>query len=485
VTGSRPRLWLALAYALAVLGTGAPLVAAPVAAARPAAGPSLSILGSPFDPDGDGKRDRVRIVVSLDSDAEVDVRIEDFDGRLVRTLASGETLPAGEHVWPWDGRRGSGGLASPGPYRVRVTARSTGEGTVRRATWVTLAERVPYPTRPEAVLVAIDPGHGGLAAGATWRGLAEDDVNLEIGLRLEAMLRGAGVRVLMTRRTDRNVNRARKDLDRDGRYTRPDELIARNDLANTAGADVHIAIHNNAAACHCVRGTEMYTHGGRTWSREGVALARYVQREHIRHLRTFPGFRPRDNGVKTHPYQALRPYHRRKMPRPSLQPSMLGESLFIDQPSEHRVLARRSGRTAIAAAYFDGIARYLGWRKFGLRFEVLDAPTAVRAGGRVDVRLRLTNSGRVTTSGWRLRARIVKAVFRYDGRPRRGDVVAGGAIPDGIGPGESVEVVFPGVRMPRARRTWLLKLDVDLPGGTHLSDRGVVGPQLRIRTLKG
>jgi hypothetical protein len=91
----------------------------------------------------------------------------------------------------------------------------------------------------------------------------------------------------------------------------------------------------------------------------------------------------------------------------------------------------------------------------------------------------------VTTSGWRLRARIVKAVFRYDGRPRRGDVVAGGAIPDGIGPGESVEVVFPGVRMPRARRTWLLKLDVDLPGGTHLSDRGVVGPQLRIRTLKG
>jgi hypothetical protein len=162
---------------------------------------------------------------------------------------------------------------------------------------------------------------------------------------------------------------------------------------------------------------------------------------------------------------------------------MLGESLFIDWPSEHRVLGRRDGRTTIAAAYFDGIARYLGWRRYGLRYQVLEAPATTPAGGRAAVRLRLTNSGRATSRGWRLRARVVRAVFRYDGRPRRGRVAASLAIPDGIGPGESVEVVIPGIPMPRARRAWLVKLDVDLPGGGHLSDRGVVGPQLRIRTV--
>ena len=129
---------------------------------------------------------------------------------------------------------------------------------------------------------------------------------------------------------------------------------------------------------------------------------------------------------------ALRPYHKRRMPRPSLQPSILGESLFIDQRSEHRVLRSRDGRTAIAAAYFDGSPLPAG-RRFGLRYEVLGAPTVVRAGGALDIRLRLTNSGKVPTSGWRLRARVVRAVPRYDGRPRRGPVVAGVRSPTGSG----------------------------------------------------
>ena len=126
----------------------------------------------------------------------------------------------------------------------------------------TLAARVPYPLRPGAILVALDPGHGGIADGAVWRGLAEDDVNLDIGLRLEAMLKGAGVRVPMSRHDRPLREPERDDLDGDGRFTRPDELIARNDLASVARADVHVAIHNNATGCRCVRGTEIYTHRG-------------------------------------------------------------------------------------------------------------------------------------------------------------------------------------------------------------------------------
>ena len=75
----------------------------------------------------------------------------------------------GEHDWRWDGRTGQGVGRHPGPYRVVATIQVAGAGTLRRSAWVTLAARVPYPARPGAILVALDPGHGGIADGAVWR----------------------------------------------------------------------------------------------------------------------------------------------------------------------------------------------------------------------------------------------------------------------------------------------------------------------------
>jgi N-acetylmuramoyl-L-alanine amidase len=436
--------------------------------------------GSPFDPDGDGARQSVRIELQTLEPAAVTLRIHDFDGRRVRTLARSVPLD-GARTWTWQGRDGSGRKIPYGPYRVKATFVSGGR-TLHRVRWLTRALTVPYARRPGAITVALDPGHGGPAAGAVWEGLAEDRVNLDIALRLEAMLEGAGIGVVMTRRSDRNVSPVGKDLDRDGRYTRVDELIARNDVANQARADVHLALHNNATGCHCQRGTEMYTHFGRSWSPEGRQLAGALLRSHLWHLSRLPGYRPRDRGVKSKGFKALKPYHPVAMPRPSLQPSVLGESLFIDWPSEHRILDRRSGRAVVATAYFDGISRYLAARRFGLRYEVLEVSRTVPARGRATVTVRLTNTGRQTSSAWRLAARVVKRVPRYDGRPRRGDVVAKVPIPDGLAPGDATVVTLPAIRMPRRAGRWLVKLDVNLPGDDALSRHGVVGPQLRVST---
>ncbi len=471
------RTLLALALILAVLGVGA--------ADRPATaagGVSLTAIGSPFDPDRDGARRQVTIVVETEGLAQVDLDVRDFDGRHVKTMARRADVD-GRRAWTWTGRDKNGRKVAYGPYRVKATVYRGGE-TFKRATWVTRAKRAPYRVRPGAIVVAIDPGHGGPAPGAVWKGLREDDVNLDISLRLEAMLRGAGIGVVMTRRTDRNVSPVGKDLNFDGRYTRVDELIARNDVANQARADIHLAVHNNATACHCQRGTEMYTHNRRGWSPEGRKLARALLSEHIWHLRQRPGYSPRSRGLKSHGFKALKPYHPRAMPRPSLQPSVLGESLFLDWPSEARILKSRSGRTIVAAAYFDGIARYLAKRPYGLRYQVLAAPKAVRAGSKAGLTVRLTNRGGRTSSGWKLVARVVPKVARYDGRPRRGRIVAKVAVPDGLGPGQSVEVVMPTVPMPGGVGKWLLKLDVNLPRGQTLSRHGVVGPQLSIRTVR-
>jgi len=447
-----------------------------------AAGASLTVAGSPFDPNGDGVREKVSIRVTVAGSARVDLTIRNFDGRRRKTIATDAGVD-GARTWVWKGRGDNGKRVSYGPYRVKAIIR-VGGSTLKRTAWITRGKRVPYPVHPGAIVVAIDPGHGGPAAGAVWKGVPEDDVNLDISLRLEAMLKGAGIGVVMTRRTDRNVSPVGKDLNFDGKYTRLDELIARNDVGNQARAGIHLALHNNASSCHCIRGTEMYTHDGRGWSPEGKKLASALLKEHLWHLDRRPGFSPKSRGVKFHGFKALKPYHRTAMPRPSLQPSVLGESLFLDWPSEHRVLTSRSGRTAVAAAYFDGIARYLAWRPYGLRYKILDAPRTVAPGGTAAVRVRLTNRGQRTSSGWKLVARVAPKVARYDGRPKRGEVVARVAIPDGLRPGQSVEVRLPGIPMPSTTGKWLLKLDTKLPGHDTLSKHGVVGPQLRVDTVR-
>lgn len=471
---------IALASMMALLVAGTLVPAAEARDGRAGAGSvSLRTTGSPFDP-GSGKREEVHIKLDLPVDGRVDLRIVDFDGRKVKVLANDQARSAGTHVWTWHGRDGSGSLVPYGPYRVKAAVSDT-DGTSRRLAWITRARRVPYATRPGAIVVAIDPGHGGPASGAVWRGRKEDQVNLNISLRLEAMLRGAGIGVVMTRRTDRNVSPKGKDLNRDGRYSRVDELIARNDVGNRAMADIHLAVHNNATGCHCTRGTEMYTHFRRSWSPEGRKLAHFLLDEHIVHLKRQPGYRPKRRGVVSYPFKALKPYHRIAMPRPSLQPSVLGESLFIDWPSEHRILGRRSGRTAIAAAYFDGIARYLSWRPYGLRYDVLELPRNAAPGSRIRAEVTLTNTGHRTSRGWRLVARVVRSVPRYDGRPRRGRIVASARVPDGLGPGDIVDVSLPGIKLPSRRGDWLVKFDVRLPR-SDLSRHGVVGPQLRVKT---
>jgi N-acetylmuramoyl-L-alanine amidase len=66
-----------------------------------------------------------------------------------------------------------------------------------------MAENRPVEGRHTMI---IDPGHGGVDGGATsCTGLLESRFNLEIGLRLEAMLQFLGCRTVMIRREDVSV----------------------------------------------------------------------------------------------------------------------------------------------------------------------------------------------------------------------------------------------------------------------------------------
>ncbi len=113
-------------------------------------------------------------------------------------------------------------------------------------------------------LVVLDPGHGGKDPGATANGVREKDINLGIGLALEAVLRGKGFEVRMTRRTDVYL-----------------KLQERTDIANQANADVFVSIHANALpSLKNTAGFEIYIMALPT-DKDALTLAKIENREYV------------------------------------------------------------------------------------------------------------------------------------------------------------------------------------------------------------
>lgn len=81
----------------------------------------------------------------------------------------------------------------------------------------------------EKYIVVIDPGHGGRDPGAVYGGVNEKDLNLDISLKLNSLLKEYGIATYMTRSSDKYV-----------------DLYARTEYANKLNADLFVSVHNNA-----------------------------------------------------------------------------------------------------------------------------------------------------------------------------------------------------------------------------------------------
>lgn len=113
-------------------------------------------------------------------------------------------------------------------------------------------------------LVVVDPGHGGKDPGATANGVREKDINLGIGLALEAVLRSRGFEVRMTRRTDVYL-----------------KLQERTDIANQVNADVFVSVHANALpSLKNTAGFEIYIMALPT-DKDALTLAKIENREYV------------------------------------------------------------------------------------------------------------------------------------------------------------------------------------------------------------
>ncbi len=183
------------------------------------------------------------------------------------------------------------------------------------------------PTNPR--LIVIDPGHGGSDRGSMHSGYTEADLNLDMAKRLRDVLVARGWQVQMTRDTDVDVYQPDD--------TAHQELQARVDVANNAGARLFISIHANAFLNSGPRGTTYYVS-----KKSDVALAEIIK-QHLSSDGT------KDDGViKSHMYVTL---HTR-------MPAVLIETAFLTNPGDLALLASSAWRQKIMQAVADGINEY-------------------------------------------------------------------------------------------------------------------------------
>lgn len=233
-----------------------------------------------------------------------------------------------------------------------------------------LAALLATPSQASAYsqFVFIDPGHGGVYNHASAFGLKEKNINLYLGLELRRQMQLAGFGVGMTRKTDTqlctwDVNTWHWDSTRgiyrfyrDGRAMGDppyDDLQSRVNMANNAGADVFISVHNNAGPS-AARGTETWS----AWDDDlGNSLGRFVQQAMIEQT----GMRNR--GAKEINFYVL---------KWSNMPAILIEGGFLTNIYDARLLASPTFRSKMARGIVIGYKRWLAtspyrrlWPRYG------------------------------------------------------------------------------------------------------------------------
>lgn len=207
---------------------------------------------------------------------------------------------------------------SPGPSEHR----SRGTGAGGRDAAGPLAGKV----------IALDPGHGGHDRGARGpAGSHEADNTLATALHAKEVLEEAGATVVLTRTGDYDPG-----FELLGDVGKSALLAHRVVIAEQAGADVLISVHNDANLNRALTGTTTYT-----W--RDFDLAEAIQQALVSRLQS------RDVGVMQAPFWVVQ--------RAQI-PAVLVEIGFISNPDEERLLGSDHYQRLAAEALRDGLTRY-------------------------------------------------------------------------------------------------------------------------------
>ncbi|MBM7834755.1 SH3 domain-containing protein [Clostridium sardiniense] len=172
--------------------------------------------------------------------------------------------------------------------------------------------------------VFIDAGHGGHDNGAYGNGVYEDELNLQIALRIQKKLEAKGIEVRMSRTSDVYLS-----------------LEERSELANEYAPDVFVSNHINSFDQESANGIETYHHRDKT---QYKPLSDNIQNNAIKSTGAV------NRGVKSANFAVLRETN---------MPSSLFEAGFISNKAESSKLKTDEYQEKLATSIADGIEKYL------------------------------------------------------------------------------------------------------------------------------
>lgn len=188
-------------------------------------------------------------------------------------------------------------------------------------------------------LVVIDPGHGGRDSGAAGKVngktvLVEKDLNLDIALIVNDLLKKAGANVVMLR--DKDVWM---------------ELYERPERANKLKADLFVSIHNNGYDGSTVpNGVEVLYYDNMGIEEYGISssrLARFIQDE------LYPRTGLQNRGIKNSPHLAVL--------NKTLMPAVIIEGGFLSNPGDLQAMLKPEYKEGYAVAAAIGIIKSLNY----------------------------------------------------------------------------------------------------------------------------
>lgn len=258
-------------------------------------------------------------------------------------------------------------------------------------------EETPVPTNEPAetvesdFLVCIDPGHGGWDFGRERMDMAEfgppwfyeSEITLSMSFSLRDELESRGIAVVMTRETGGAVNWRNEDVNGDGLVMTDspqgridgarDELQARINICNEAGADILISIHLNGADNTSVNGYEIFYNSQREFTDQNRDLANFLYREmtvafaDLEYVTTGRGTKDDlDLSADTHEFgseqflimigpELVRPEYTIV---PSAMPGVIIETLFVTNTNDANFILNPANQKRLAVGWADGIELY-------------------------------------------------------------------------------------------------------------------------------
>lgn len=191
-------------------------------------------------------------------------------------------------------------------------------------------------------IITIDPGHGGIDPGAvSIRGTKEDEVNLQIALKLKRLIEQSGGIVVMTREEDIGLY---SDEAESLRQMKREDLQKRKEIVEESESEVFISIHLNSFINARYHGAQTFYRDG---FKEGEELSLKIQDELKNVLNEDNKRQPqkRDNIYLLNEINI---------------PSTLVECGFLSNSAEDRLLNQDEYQEKIAWSIYTGLLNYFG-----------------------------------------------------------------------------------------------------------------------------